>query len=70
MLTFDTGTAVVPGGEFQDISLETYRGKYLVLFFYRTSAPCALSLQCLVLIACMLSFGLYLCLPNGNHLVL
>ncbi|XP_078521283.1 peroxiredoxin [Lissotriton helveticus] len=27
-------TAVMPGGEFKDIKLTDYRGKYLVLFFY------------------------------------
>ncbi|MBI5494639.1 MAG: peroxiredoxin [Deltaproteobacteria bacterium] len=27
-------TAVMPNNEFQDVSLEQYRGKYVVLFFY------------------------------------
>ena len=29
-----TAQAVLPDGSFGDISLESYRGKYVVLFFY------------------------------------
>uniref|UniRef100_A0A8C5Q2W4 Peroxiredoxin-1 n=1 Tax=Leptobrachium leishanense TaxID=445787 RepID=A0A8C5Q2W4_9ANUR len=29
-----TATAVMPGGEFKDLTLSDYRGKYVVFFFY------------------------------------
>jgi hypothetical protein len=36
-VAIDAATALMPDGEFQDLALQNFRGKYLVLFFYRES---------------------------------
>ena len=36
-----TGQALIPNGEFADVSLIHYWGKWLVLFFYRSAAALA-----------------------------